>query len=278
MGSRTHIRSGFTLIELLVVIAIIAILIGLLLPAVQKVREAAARTQCSNNLKQVSLACHNCNDTYAGKLPPLFGNFPAGSANTGTVFYYLLPFIEQDNLFRGSTVNGVSSPSNVVAGSNPPVQAYSTVLKNFLCPSDSSAPGNVHPVGKFTFATSNYAANPLVFIPGAGIPSSFPDGTSNTIVFAERYQNCNNTWFYWGVSPVPLTKPPRFNVPASGLPFQVKPAIQDCDPTRANGPHTGGMQTGLGDGSVRSLSGGLSLLTFQRACDPADGQPLGSDW
>jgi prepilin-type N-terminal cleavage/methylation domain-containing protein len=279
MGSRTHPRAGFTLIELLVVIAIIAILIGLLLPAVQKVREAAARAKCQNNIKQISLACHNLNDAYSGKLPPVAGAFPAGSANSGTVFYYLLPFIEQDNIYKGSTTAaGVSSPSNVLAGSNPPTRAYSTVIKGYLCPSDGSAPDNTHPVGSFLFATSNYAANPLAFVVGAGIPASFPDGLSNTILFAERYQNCNNTWFYWGVTPVPLTKPPRFSVPTSGVPFQVQPTIPECDPTRPNGAHTGGMQVGLGDGSVRSLSGGLSLLTFQLACDPADGQPLGSDW
>jgi prepilin-type N-terminal cleavage/methylation domain-containing protein/prepilin-type processing-associated H-X9-DG protein len=140
-------RKGFTLIELLVVIAIVAILIGLLLPAVQKVRAAAARMSCQNNLKQIGLALHNY-ESANGSFPLAYNLLPANDAtvpgsaprNMGhSMFVYVLPFMEQDNVYRQiDTTKGFFSPANMPNG-NP---AYSTVIRTFLCPS-SPAPASM---------------------------------------------------------------------------------------------------------------------------------------
>jgi prepilin-type N-terminal cleavage/methylation domain-containing protein len=295
---------GFTLIELLVVIAIIAVLIGLLVPAVQKVREAAARTQCANNLRQMGLATHNMNDTYK-YLPGAYNsNFPNGAfypnpghkggavALMGTIHFFMLPFVEQAPLYYQNLNRNPADPGSVVD--------YSTAVKTFICPSDPTGSGDGFPTidttGKGALATSNYAANQLVFGNGASraaIPRSFLDGTSNTIMFAEKYAYCANTgsqnnsyWGYWtGQMCSPVFMDPAAPVvgcvgPTCG--FQIQPVSDPsngtCDPDLAQAGHTGGMQVCLGDASVRALNSGLSASTFYFACTPAGGEPLPSDW
>jgi hypothetical protein len=217
---------------LLVVIAIIAILIGLLLPAVQKVREAAARVQCMNNMKQLNLATINCSDTHSGLMPPGRGGYPshipssnippANDGNLG-VLGHILPFIEQQNLYTQALVPaGVYPKYGTSTGQPYPVPVYTMQAnvfwtnpghlsspKPYLCPSDPSlgllsTPFPALPYFYQIGATS-YGYNQQVLIDewGGGLPlnypGSIPDGTSNTCLFSENFAYCTTfnilPWF-----------------------------------------------------------------------------------
>jgi prepilin-type N-terminal cleavage/methylation domain-containing protein len=194
----TRDRRGFTLIELLVVIAIIAILIGLLLPAVQKVREAAARLQCQNNVKQISLACHNYHDAN-NSFPPYAA---ARGSEFGSAHFFLLPFIEQDNVFRQA--NGLS------------FNVRTQAIKAYACPTDPTCPGGVFSsdainyagnatsvgrtsVGGVPYGATTYCINGQIAATdlvnghptkGTMTMTSLSDGTSNTVLFGERMAFC----------------------------------------------------------------------------------------
>jgi len=323
---------GFTLIELLVVIAIIAILIALLVPAVQKVREAAARTQSLNNLKQIALACHGINDANK-KLPPTSGTFVVSGMWSGAswqswsgapvwrgpIFYYLLPYIEQNTIYMGTTAADTT-------WNNPSATA---VIPTYISPSDPTVPqSNTFP-GQWnqeTFTTANagqggplsYAANNMVFMAGqtngspanwdskASIPKTFRDGTSTTILFAERYADCKagagepaelqHSWTLYSDPPngTPLAPNGNQNIwgvgyaePANGWPSgnglpgqipQFAPLDANCITYLLQGYSDAVIQVAMGDGSVRGVSPQITLGTWASANHPSDGGILGPDW
>jgi prepilin-type N-terminal cleavage/methylation domain-containing protein len=288
---------GFTLIELLVVIAIIAILIALLVPAVQKVREAAARTQSENNLKQIGLAVHSIHDVYH-KLPPALGFFP-NSPNWGNfawggppamyspITYYLLPYIEQQNVYK---------PANWSIQWTVP----HTVIPTYVAPSDPTAPASgmiqdnwSNPPGTqaaWGGGALSYSANSFAFgVTDGGsarIPQTFRDGTSNTIIFAERYSMCGLYRHIWnndasgahGSIQNPDLNDVYFGRPSYQALPQWAPADANCNPHLLQSYGSGGILVGLGDGSVRTVTPNISLITWQNAITPADGNPMGPDW
>jgi prepilin-type N-terminal cleavage/methylation domain-containing protein len=293
-------RKGFTLIELLVVIAIIATLIGLLLPAAQKVRAAALRVKCSNNLHQLGLSVWSYSGNY-GVVPPAegapkgwanpYGTYIAPNGLHGTALFYLLPFLEQDNLHEQARTNGRGLGSMGLGGSE---------VKLFECPADPSGTGGLNSGG---FGVTNYAANVLVFRADRPRPvdEAMPDGTSNTVVFAERYRFCQSAllpaagepaWAWDGVltpgspqySPTFASSTAAYVAGRMGGPYasinviQTSPSVRQCDPTSCQGGHTQCMLAGMGDGSVHTVGAGVSQNAWLLACVPNDGAVMPNDW
>jgi prepilin-type N-terminal cleavage/methylation domain-containing protein len=283
----TSRRPGFNMIELLVVLAVLGFLVALLLPAVQKVRQAAARTQTMNNLKQVVLGTIDCADAHRGLLPPAYGKYPSKQEKRAfSLHVHLLPWIEQQNLYK-QYLNGQNPDEEIIAV--------------FAAPEDPSLP-------KEPKGIQDIAANLRVFsdkgwktrfdapMPALGreepgttrFPASIVDGVSNTIFFATRYGVCGeggsryasppntNTAAFFGQNPAKVKAKP-YDVTAT---FLLHPAPAKCPPIplMAHAFSTTGIAVALGDGSVRLVTPRISPHTWNCAVQPNDGEVLGKDW
>ncbi len=276
---RYYYRNGVSIVELLVVIAILALLIGLILPAIQVAREAAVRTKSENTMRQLALAVHKMADANNDKIP---------DCKTASIQMSCLWYIFGKEYAEGitSTPNAIYQPIPfLLSPADPTVEIEAN-------PRTGSA---IHVAGenrRFR-ALSSYPCNAVAFSHGATL-HGITDGMSNTIAFAEHYSTCNDTIFLInGPRTVPNMRPPTFadadifehadaypvtrshpTRTSSSLPgytFQVRPTFEACDPRIPQTPHSGGMIVALFDGSVRTVRPGVEDGVFWSSVTPKAG-------
>ena len=275
------VRRGLTLVEVIVVLTVIALLLTLLIPAIQRVREASLRTRSMNNLRQIGLATHSFGAARKNRLPSMDGN--AQSPSSYPVLVTILPFLEQGGFDYMKHL--AKTPMFLT-------------LPMYISPADPSydfeGPFKYYPL-------TSYIANAQVFHHSPNLQRTIPDGTSNTIAFAEHYAVCQGTLFSYEettekagfsrratfadggrkLNPKGTSCNDFYPHPKKGPPvkiFQVAPPLNKCDPRLPQTPHPAGMLVSLADGSCRILAPDISNSTFWSAVTPAGGEVLRSDW
>lgn len=295
---------GFTLLELILVIGILAVLIGLLLPAVQRVRLAAGRLRDANQLKQLALASHNFADGHNNLFPDARGvivhHFGGGSVLKASANFVLLQYLEQDSAYWRLSA---ASPTSAIAPTTP--------IRSFYSPLDPTLNDSTA-----SWQTSSYGLNFWVYHFGTGPSRGLTDGASNTIAIAPRYAtNCNEYLSNWDVvagrmlevrsganviwirsavfadplqsvitppqadffPPAPTSQwPLRNRLPS--VTFQTLPTPAACDHRMPQSLHPGGLQVALADGSVRTIAPSISAATFWAGVTPSAGEVLSGDW
>lgn len=314
MFRRTRKPPGFTRAEVLVVVVIAVLIIGLLLPGVQKVRVTGNRDHCRSRLKQIVLAVLNYASANEDKLPNLMTNnaaAPSVQPCRGTILFHLLPYFELDSLYKKLQATGDSVP---IAAFSPSDEMK---VKSFQCPTDPGIAAGLTLGGDPGWGASSYAANYLLFgteivdvVNGETHYSAYaskyridkiPDGSANTIMFAEKSASyaagtvnaC--TWHGWStVTPTPgdvpakWTRGPVFGYTnnwadlSAGYPLpQFNPAPYTASTgnlpvwDKVQGYHSGGILIGLADGAVRVVGSSISNPTWTYLVCPADRQDVG---
>jgi prepilin-type N-terminal cleavage/methylation domain-containing protein len=291
-------RRGFTLIELLVVIAIIAILVGLLLPAVQKVCEAAARSKCQNNLKQIGLSIHNYASAYSDKLPPDMDYILGTNQGWSNFWFYLYPYLEQSALYNLPAGQGACWNNGVAT----------SIVKVLICPSDPTNTTGLATTGANGWSATSYApvmqlfgslnqTDPAATAAGIWNAMSFsqfnigniPDGTSLQVGVVERVGSFpaygwSNTITYpmggpWGWNSVgsqygpwglylPLIQPPLNSWQGNRQPAHPYYPVT----------YHPAMQTLMMDGHVIGVTGTVDQNAWNAVCQPSDGAVVDGSW